>query len=252
MQFSDFKKKFKMSMKDICLDIINDENNSISVKNQRIGFEKLKIIIETAIKLSNKKGFHAMSLRKLCSESGLSMGGLYGYISSKDELLEVIQSQGRRMVLKVINECLDESYDLEEQLERAIYTHLYISEMIQPWFFFSYMESRFFTKEEQERSIKMELLTEQVFSDILEKGRLKGRFQLKDPVLTASVIKAMLQDWYLKRWKYTKRNISVEDYANFLISFVKGFLNEKVNKSYNISTTPPESNIQKGSSATKR
>jgi hypothetical protein len=31
----------------------------------------------------------------------------------------------------------------------------------------------------------------------------------------------MLQDWYLKRWKYARRQISVDDYAEFLIRFVE-------------------------------
>ena len=33
----------------------------------------------------------------------------------------------------------------------------------------------------------------------------------------------MLQDWYLKRWKYAKRNISVEQYTKYLISIVETF-----------------------------
>ncbi|MCP3927433.1 MAG: TetR/AcrR family transcriptional regulator [Desulfobacterales bacterium] len=211
-------------MEDICYEIIQDDNNSIKVKNERVGVKKLKTIIETAITISNRKGFHAMSLRELCSECGLSMGGLYGYISSKDELLEVIQDQGRRLLLKVMDTYGNEKESSIDQLTRAIYTHIYLSELMQPWFFFSYMEARFFIREEQEKSIETELLTEQIFSEILEMGRLKGDFKLGDPVLTASAIKSMLQDWYLKRWKYNRRNISVDDYAKHVISFVMAFV----------------------------
>lgn len=224
MNFSDFKKNFKMSMEDICHEIITDDTNSIKVKNERVGVKKLKIIIETAITISNKKGFHSMSLRELCSDCGLSMGGLYGYISSKDELLEVIQEQGRRMALKVMETYADKSCDVARQLTDSIRIHLYLSELMQPWFFFSYMESRFFNREEQERSIETELTTERIFSDILEDGCSKGVFDLEDPVVTASTIKAMLQDWYLKRWKYHKRKISVDDYAEHIISFVNCFV----------------------------
>jgi AcrR family transcriptional regulator len=224
MNFSEFKKGFKMSMEDICHEIILDDSNSIQVKNVRVGVKKLKTIIETAIAISNKKGFHAMSLRELCSECGLSMGGLYGYISSKDELLEVIQEQGRRMLLKVMKTYADKSCDAAKQLSDSICIHLYLSELMQPWFFFSYMESRFFSSKEQEKSIETELTTEKIFSDILEGGCSKGVFDLQNPVITASAIKAMLQDWYLKRWKYKRRNITVDDYAEHIISFVNGFV----------------------------
>ena len=39
----------------------------------------------------------------------------------------------------------------------------------------------------------------------------------------ASIIKAMQQDWYLKRWKYGKRNISVDDYSDYVLEIVDNF-----------------------------
>ena len=48
----------------------------------------------------------------------------------------------------------------------------------------------------------------------------------RDPQLTASVIKAMLQDWYLKRSKYAGRKISVDQYARFILKFVESFISD--------------------------
>jgi TetR/AcrR family transcriptional regulator, cholesterol catabolism regulator len=42
--------------------------------------------------------------------------------------------------------------------------------------------------------------------------------------LTASVIKAMVQDWYLKRSKYAGRKISVDQYARFILQLVESFI----------------------------
>lgn len=58
---------------------------------------------------------------------------------------------------------------------------------------------------------------------LLEEGQKKGTFTQKDPRLGASVIKAMLQDWYLKRGKYAKRGTHVDEYAGFVISFISAF-----------------------------
>lgn len=224
MRFNEFKKNLKISLDDICLDIIRDENNTINVKNEKIGVKKLRLILETAISLSSKKGFHAMSLRELCSECNLSMGGLYGYINSKDELLTVIQDHGRRMVLRVMDDYMDREKSPLEQLSDAVYIHLYLSEILHAWFFFSFMETRFFSKNEQERSIETELLTEKIFSDILDAGCLKGDFEIENPTITASIIKSMLQEWYLKRWKYLRRKISVEKYGETVLSFIENFV----------------------------
>jgi hypothetical protein len=40
----------------------------------------------------------------------------------------------------------------------------------------------------------------------------------------APVIKAMLQDWYLKRRKYASRKVSVETYAAFLMDVIETYL----------------------------
>jgi hypothetical protein len=73
------------------------------------------------------------------------------------------------------------------------------------------------------RKVASELFTEQVIVDILRQSRDEGIFVPLDPQLTAGVIKAMLQDWYLKRWKYTKRKISVDQYARFVMDFVEAY-----------------------------
>ena len=54
--------------------------------------------------------------------------------------------------------------------------------------------------EESKKAIASELFTEQVIVDILRQGRDEGIFVPLGPQLTAGVIKAMLQDGYLKRW----------------------------------------------------
>ena len=89
------------------------------------------------------------------------------------------------------------------------------------------MEGQNLTRGELERAVASELYTEKLFADILRQGQSRGCFLPRDPQLTASVIKAMLQDWYLKRSKYRKRNISVDHYSEFLLQFVEAFILQK-------------------------
>ncbi len=63
-----------------------------------------------------------------------------------------------------------------------------------------------------------------MFIDILEQGLHEGVFSLESPVLTATVIKAMLQDWYVKRWKYSRRRVSVDAYADFVIFVIESIV----------------------------
>jgi AcrR family transcriptional regulator len=223
MDLKSFEKQVALSTTDICREIFKDRSHSIKIKKEPVAVKNLVRIFRATLKLANRKGFHAMSLRDLCAESGMSMGGLYAYFKNKEELLTLIQEQGRAIVARVMGDQLAGVDDAARALDVAIRSHLYLSEVLQPWFFFSYMETRFFHAGEGKRAIAGELQTEGIFSGILEKGIGDGVFTIGDPLLVASAIKALLQDWYLKRWKYSRRKISVEAYADFVISMIGAY-----------------------------
>ena len=67
----------------------------------------------------------------------------------------------------------------------------------------------------------MEQSSERYFEKILLDGIKKGIFQIESHQLMAGALKALLQDWYLKRYKFSSRKISVEQYAQFVIQFVE-------------------------------
>ncbi len=225
MSFKEFSKTVMVSMEDICRDIFHANKGTIKVKKEAVGVRNLINIYDATLRLSNRKGFHAMSLRDLARESGLSLGALYSYFSSKDQLLGIIQEQGYRMTTKMLSDEIKKASDPAEKLEVAVRTHLYLSEAMQPWFYFFYMEARHLDKEEQKKAIASELYTEQLFVSILDDGIKQGCFRPHDTVMVASVIKAMLQDWYLKRWKYSRRKVTVDDYAGFVTGFIGAYVN---------------------------
>ena len=80
------------------------------------------------------------------------------------------------------------------------------------------------SKEEQKRAIEAELFTEKILIDIMKEGQKKGLFRPLERELLGAALKAMLQDWYLKRWKYARRGIRVEKYAGFLIDLIEAYL----------------------------
>jgi AcrR family transcriptional regulator len=223
MDLKSFEKQVAVSTEDICREIFRNRSGSIKIKKEKVAVRNLVRIFKATLKLANNKGFHAMSLRDLCAESGMSMGGLYAYFKNKEELLTLIQEQGRAIVARVMGDQLTGVDDPSRALDMAIRSHLYLSEVLQPWFFFSYMETRFFYAAEGKRAIAGELQTESIFSDILERGITSGAFSITDPLMVAAAIKALLQDWYLKRWKYRRRMISVEVYADFVISMISAY-----------------------------
>lgn len=218
--FQSFVKLAPFQKEDLYRRAFKKDCNSIRIKKEKVAIKNLEKIFEATFRICTRKGFQGMTMRDLSTESGLSMGALYSYFGTKEELLNTLQRAGNGFVSQVLAESVADLEEPHEKLETILRTHLYLSELMQPWFFFSYMEAKNLAKQEREAYIQAELNTEKAISDILAEGEKKGLFQKRNHQISASVIKAMIQDWYLKRGKYAKRGITVDTYAETVIDWV--------------------------------
>jgi len=222
--YEDFARNHLVTLDDICGNIYRNAPESLRIKNEERVVRNLARILKAVLILAHQKGFHAMSLRDISRESKLSMGGLYAYFGSKDDLLRMLLNEGQATVNRVLNEQLSFGESASERLAIGICTHLYLSEMLQKMFYFFYMEAKNLDSKSRTRAVALEQEGETVFATILADGAKTGEFNVEDPRLVASVLKAMLQDWYLKRYKYSRRRIGVEDYARVIIGMVESFV----------------------------
>lgn len=221
LNYQDFVMEVTDCKQKICMEYFANNRKSFQVKKEKTIAKNLERIFAAALEISNKNGFHAMSMRALSKKADLSIGAMYNYFSGKEELLEMMQQQRREITHRILSSYIQRETAPVSKLRAAVQTHLYLSEAMQPWFYFSYMEAKNLAKKERRAAIQGELSTEQMITDILEQGLGQGVFETDSCQMTASLIKAMLQDWYLKRSKYSRRNISVEQYSRFLISFLE-------------------------------
>lgn len=224
MTYAEFNKIVTISKKDIYQETIAENRETLRVKKEKTVVKNLDKIFGAVLKISNRKGFKAMSMRDLSRESGLSMGALYTYFSSKDELLEMLQNQQRSISQRILRERVNQEQTAQGKLKAAIFTHLYLSEAMQPWYYFSFMEAKNLSKVERDKAVASDLGLERIFENIISQGQAEGVFAKRNSQMTAAVIQAMMQDWYLKRYKYGKRNITVDQYAEFVLEFLSEFL----------------------------
>ncbi|MCF6246709.1 MAG: TetR/AcrR family transcriptional regulator [Desulfobacula sp.] len=223
MKYSEFLGAISDSRMDICQNVYNEYKDKIKIKKEKTVLKNLEKIFDATLNIGIEKGFQAMTMRDLSRVSGLSMGALYSYFSTKDEILRVFLSEGRKIIGKILSESIEKEKDPVAKLETAVEVHLFLTEKMHKWFYFSYMEARNLNPEEKENAVQSELYTEKLIENILIDGHKKSIFVETDNSLAASVIKAMLQDWYLKRGKYAKKNIEVDQYAEFILPFIKSF-----------------------------
>ncbi len=223
MNFLEFQKNIQHYRKSTAKDAITENRKDIRVKKEKTVAKNLQRIFEATLKIGNKKGFQAMSMRDLSDETNLSMGALYAYFTSKENLLVMLQRNGRDRLQRILEECIDPDDMPLENLKKLIKTHIFMSEAMQPWFYFTYMEGKNLKKPERKIAVEHELHSDGILSNVLKQGEEEGMFKELPHSLTAALIKSMLNDWYLKRWKYAKLKISVDEYADYVVKLIESF-----------------------------
>ena len=226
MSYSEFCKEFKPTNRELYLEFFEIFKNDFQVKNPRLAVTKLEIILNSAFKLVHNQSFANMSMRSLSKEAQLSIGGLYAYFTKKEQLAQSIHKFLNQYCRKVLNQVLQNSGS--DLLEDSIRAHIYVSEYMQPWFFFAFMESKNLNKNQRVFAAGSELMIEDQFTKIIAKGQQSNKYNTSlPPESYAAMIKPLLHDWYLKRGKYKARKISVDNYANQVMLFVNnGLKNE--------------------------
>ncbi len=215
------KLKNRYDTEALCRRMLEHNEGTISVRNQEIAIKKLVVIIEAALDLSNKKGLQAMTLRDLSNASGVSMAGLNAYFDSKVALVNLILKEVTFAVEEVLS---DPPRDLVEDpvkhLMWLIEAHLRLTEEMLPWFRFSFMEARHLPQPERRMAIDSEELTERYFAQAIQNAQNVGAFRQEVTPYLSTLIKPLLQEWYVKRSKHRRRGVDLGMYIEAVQSFI--------------------------------
>lgn len=187
--------------------------DKMQIKNANVAIVNLEKIFTATFRLANSKGFQAMSLRDLSRETGISMGGLYAYIGSKNDLASVIEGVLRNYVDQVIGGLANENLAPVEFLRAIVFGEIYMMQILNPWYYFCYMEQKGLPREQQHQAMDLELRFESYLIGAFQAGVESGQFTCEKPELLASHVTAQLQQWHLKQWKFRQRHIEMQEYA---------------------------------------
>lgn len=224
LSFSAFQEHFPIRQDSIFREVFYTFRDQIKVQKEDAAIRNLETIFAATFKLANSHGFDAMSLRDLGRETGISMGGLYNYISSKDELAQMIEGfveiKLRELGVGIVNQI----GAVAPRLETMIRIYVYMGDMFQPWYRFLYMEAKTMARPEKERVKSIEIRDTDMIREMIMQGQTEGVFVDADPLLTSSAILALLQNWYLKHWQFVKIGTTTDAYADFVVTSVEKLL----------------------------
>lgn len=176
------------------------KNIETLVKDQELIARRHEQICVAALKLFSHKGFHQTSVREIALASNLSIGTLYSYIKTKEDVLH--------LVYKRILDCFQERMeaatrgieDPTHQLRAALEATLRLYDEFRDVVQLLYQEGHALGREALQGLLGVDRRYASLFREILQRGNREGAFAVQEPDLVAVTILFLCSVWPLKRW----------------------------------------------------
>jgi AcrR family transcriptional regulator len=185
-------------------------------------------IVKVATELIARRGYNNISTRELALALGMSTGGLYHYIGSKQDILYLIINFTSDLTGQSLSR-FDESMVNKtpaEQLSQSVRTYLDIVDSYRD--FHNFVNHIMLSLTQSERRIVYEAETRVVeyFEKLIRSGAKKGQFVTGDARLIAHNIVAVANAWANRGW-YLKKYYTIDQYTELQIKQLLLQLNTK-------------------------
>jgi AcrR family transcriptional regulator len=193
---------------------------STKIKNSKLVEERHEQIFQAASKLIQKKGYHMTTLRDLSKETGISLGNLYDYITTKEDILYMIHEKAAQMVLEVVSQRMGDVRNPVEKLREMIERELEAMDRYQDLVMTIYQESHSLSKPSLRTMLRSEEAHIGRFKEVIEEGVETGVFKKANPIMLANIIKMMIDCWVLKRWDL-RGKVSLEEMKQGILQMIQ-------------------------------
>lgn len=183
-----------------------------SVKDESLIEMRREQMMFAAVKLFKEKGFHRTTTREIAKTAGFSIGTLYEYIRTKEDILYLVCDG-------IYNEVHNRLSDLAVKegtivaLKSAIHQYYTLIDDMSDEFVVMYQESKSLPKDALQYVLGKELEMVSLFESILVSCDKSGELRIKqDEIkLAAHHIVVQGQMWAFRRWALSKE-YSIDTY----------------------------------------
>jgi AcrR family transcriptional regulator len=160
-------------------------------------------VLDAAVKVMGRHGFHQMSMQDLATEAKVSVGLIYTYFGGKEDLLLAtivrILDVFRDQLAPVMDAAGD---DVVDQLAAGIRRYIQIVDENLDGVVLTYRESRTLAPADRARIKELEIATAAPLRAVIEAGSAQGVFRAVDVDLTVFDIMLLAHGWALKHWHF--------------------------------------------------
>jgi AcrR family transcriptional regulator len=188
------------------------------VRDKELVAQRHDEIFRAASKVFISRGYHEATVREIAEECGLSLGGLYSYIKTKEDILYLVFEKLTTTLRENIRRAIAATDDPVEQMRAALRADLATTGRYQDEILLMYQETKSLGPASMRAVLSREAEYVQFFEEILEAGYRKGVFR-GDPRLAADIIAYLCSLIALRRWNLWRR-FPPEEVREGLVAFI--------------------------------
>ena len=203
-------------------------NIETQVKNPELVQRRRREIVDAAVPLFIDKGFHKTTTREIAAATGFSIGLLYEYVRSKEDVLYLVCEAIHGEVERGVDEALKGHTRGRDALAGMIRAYFEVCHRMNDHILLIYQETQSLPPHWRKRVLENEVRLTGLFVNAL--ARIGGHGDL--PRLTEKSIELMAHNitvlghmWTFRRW-FLARHYSIEDYISLQTDFITGLLGD--------------------------
>lgn len=184
-----------------------------NIKNEELINVRRQELVNAAVKLFVKKGFHKTTVREIAKEFGMSMGALYDYIRTKEDILFLVCDHIFKSVSDKLQVSAGGKENAKEKLKNAIRDYFIIIDSIQDYTLLLYQETKSLNRKDRNYVLSAEMELTKIFENILAQGIKEKTFNIDKHTakIVANNIMVQGQMWSFRRW-VAQKNYSLNNY----------------------------------------
>ena len=205
---------------------LTDGEVPTQIKNPDLVRERRRHIIDATVKLFIEYGYHKTTTRMIARAADFSIGSLYEYVSSKEDLLYLVCKTIHEEVQEAVEGALSRPSGEREQLADVIRQYFFVCDKLADHILLMYQVTQFLPEKWKTRVLENELNITDIFIRALAGMSGKHTFpELDDEVLNlvGHNISVLGQMWAFRRW-HMKRKFTLDQYTAIQTDFILGLL----------------------------
>lgn len=205
---------------------VADAEVPTQIKNPELVRERRRHIIDSTVELFIEHGYHKTTTRMIAKAANFSIGSLYEYVSSKEDLLYLVCKTIHEEVQVAVEDALSEGTADKERLAEVIRQYFLVCDKMADHILLMYQVTQFLPDKWKERVLVNELNITDIFIDTLRAMSAKENFPELDEKILNLVghnISVLGQMWAFRRW-HLKKNFTIDQYIAIQTDFILGLI----------------------------